>query len=261
MRIISKTHDYYDCLQGSDQDRSIIYMRETRVGGLKKGPQYRYGTEYRRVTHYFDLRISSGVVLFCGKIHPVLIVTVYDPRLKEKLVLRDQYEAGDFIYYCYGVADFDAIVAKHCNAKEQEAYSKKDWRDAPHGYQTFPRQATINSFFKDAMRDKTLADWNTEKRCPIIFVSFDVYLRTPSYEIPRDLKYSDYDGWIISNPCLKDLSFMRIYDPASAYQELAMFMANQAAPEKVMPNIPDDMKAHTKGFDKFSFRKPPTAKR
>jgi hypothetical protein len=63
------------------------------------------------------------------------------------------------------------------------------------------------------------------------------------------------------NGCLGDLGFYQIFDSFSAYQELRMWVSNQASPEKDMPNFGDDLKAASKGFDKFSFRKDPSKKK
>jgi len=64
-------------------------------------------------------------------------------------------------------------------------------------------------------------------------------------------------GTITFNPCLKDYDFMRVFDPYQAFQEISMFMGNLAEPRKPIPAIDDKTMAEIKGFDKWSFRKPP----
>jgi hypothetical protein len=44
--------------------------------------------------------------------------------------------------------------------------------------------------------------------------------------------------------------------PYQAFQEIAMWLSNQAVPQKPMPVIDDEMKVATHGFDQHSFRKP-----
>ena len=44
-------------------------------------------------------------------------------------------------------------------------------------------------------------------------------------------------------------------DPYQAFQEINMWMSNQAMPEKVIPEIDNKTMIEIKGFDKFSFRK------
>jgi hypothetical protein len=60
----------------------------------------------------------------------------------------------------------------------------------------------------------------------------------------------------VTNDCLRPLGFMRVLEPYAAFQELFMWLANQARPLKPIPKIDDRTMAEAKGFDKFSFRKP-----
>lgn len=43
----------------------------------------------------------------------------------------------------------------------------------------------------------------------------------------------------------------------TAYQELQMWMSNQAIPHKPIPKVSDKDMVTAKGFDKWSFRKEP----
>jgi hypothetical protein len=65
---------------------------------------------------------------------------------------------------------------------------------------------------------------------------------------------------IIYNGKLKDLEFFRMFEPYLAFQELTMYMANTAEPRKEIPKISDEIMSEIKGFDKWSFRKPKSAK-
>ena len=56
------------------------------------------------------------------------------------------------------------------------------------------------------------------------------------------------------NPLLRQFGFYKIAPPAQAFQELSMWLSNQARPMKPMPIITDELKAQSKGFDKHSFR-------
>ena len=46
-------------------------------------------------------------------------------------------------------------------------------------------------------------------------------------------------------------------DTYTAYQEIQMLLGNLAQPNKPIPEIPDKDMVSIKGFDKWSFRKPP----
>jgi len=60
---------------------------------------------------------------------------------------------------------------------------------------------------------------------------------------------------------LRGYHFYKVFDTYAAFQEIHSFLASKASPEKSMPVIPDVLKAQSKGFDKWSFRKPPTRKK
>jgi hypothetical protein len=63
-------------------------------------------------------------------------------------------------------------------------------------------------------------------------------------------------GIIELNGVLKDYEFYKVKDVWTCYQEIDMYISNQLAPrDEVSVNISDDLKAHSHGFNKYSFRK------
>ena len=62
---------------------------------------------------------------------------------------------------------------------------------------------------------------------------------------------------IVYNACLKDLEFFRLFDTYTAFQEISMFLGGLAVPLKEIPHVPDKIMVGAKGFDQWSFRKPP----
>lgn len=64
-------------------------------------------------------------------------------------------------------------------------------------------------------------------------------------------------SYIEYNTRLKDLEFYRKFDAYQAFQEIAMWLGNQAEPRKPIPVLDDVTMAEIKGFDKWSFRTPP----
>lgn len=62
---------------------------------------------------------------------------------------------------------------------------------------------------------------------------------------------------LLTNPCLSAIAgFIQRMPPFQAYQELQMWLANKASPEKEIPAISDEIMLQAKGFDKrYSFRK------
>ena len=72
--------------------------------------------------------------------------------------------------------------------------------------------------------------------------------------------YSDNKDRLILNPRLSDFNFVTALDPYSSIQELSMFLGNDLAHD-VQPKMPvgsDKVIDESKGFEKWSFRKPPT---
>jgi hypothetical protein len=66
---------------------------------------------------------------------------------------------------------------------------------------------------------------------------------------------------MIYNPKLKDWQFYRIVDTYTAYQEVFMYLGSLAVPLKEIPEISDKIMRDAKGFDEWSFKKPPSKKR
>ena len=67
-------------------------------------------------------------------------------------------------------------------------------------------------------------------------------------------------GFIVWNDNLSNYHFYKVMPPQIIFQEIYKWLSNQAQPDKTIPIISDVLKAESKGFDKFSFRKAPTKK-
>ena len=64
-----------------------------------------------------------------------------------------------------------------------------------------------------------------------------------------------YEVIVQTNPCLRDLSFQKVFDPFMTFQEISMFLGGVLArPDRPMLTITDEVKAQQHGFDKHSFR-------
>lgn len=85
-----------------------------------------------------------------------------------------------------------------------------------------------------------------------------IYFKTPvlSYGYSQEDICKIDSRFIIRNPSLKDYSFYKKVDPFNAYQQLSMYVGNNLA-QQMDPNPPisDELRAHSHGFDKWSFRK------
>lgn len=75
------------------------------------------------------------------------------------------------------------------------------------------------------------------------------------YDANPIVLFSVSSGKVEYNAILKQYEFEKIIDPYTAFQEVYMFLAAKAKPEKVIKEMSNDDKVFSKGFDKFSFRK------
>lgn len=63
------------------------------------------------------------------------------------------------------------------------------------------------------------------------------------------------------NPRLAPFEFQRRVDPYTAYQSIYMWLTNRAAPTKEIPKMSDADMRDIKGFDKWSFKRPPSKRK
>jgi len=97
----------------------------------------------------------------------------------------------------------------------------------------------IRVFF-DRWKNDTSPEWSKQ-----LFENSPVFAVSP---------YSWQYYAVELNPILRPLEFFRVFGAYAAYQEIEMYLSNQAIPQKKMPEISDEMKALAHGFDKYSFR-------
>jgi hypothetical protein len=247
IRIKSDFKDYYDCVQATGQDQTLLYLRMRKEILLSKFPII-----------YSASRPSSGNFVhyttqwigFCGKFYPVVKIKKSDnyTHFRER---REPFAPLESHKFCFNLEDIDTWVKDTFNEEEQEGYfhpQKVKWRDA---WQHTERRSFFNHYFTSckAEEDKH-SDIFIEYSCPIV-----------TFRSEYVLKKRTEEHYIVLNPCLKDYGFYRIFEPYQAFQEIAMFLGNMAEPRKEIPEIDDTTMAEAKGFDKYSFRKEPTRRR
>ena len=257
MRIITENHhDYYDSVLGLGQDPNLVWIRHPEVvkytltsdlpswlGYGKKPPTadiYPFpniciSDVSRPKTD--DLNMKQFVVGFCGKVYPLLTVGI-------------GWESERA--YCYTLAEVDQFVETHFKERRVEAYKSDipgDRWHRPHGdyWVHRYRQVMLKKFFDEYEERKSAFDELFKaKRCPVFVGEY-------RYWNDADITYHANN--------LKELGFVRIFDPFTAYQEIAMYFGNMAVPPKEPPAIDDKTMAEAKGFNRFSFRKDPTKKK
>ena len=229
MRILSEFHDYYDSVQKTGQDQTLLYVRRPRDVHYENRDRYPFPTTHRHWFYRSDrLHVLEHVIGFCGKIFGMLV-------LAKPLTGGKRTEPA----ICYTLDEVDQFVETNYKPRQVQAY----YANRYNRYWPMLRTRKVFGEFFDECKAKQNAfgEMFVENRCPV-FVAC----------------HSSRDYKITFNAPLKELEFFRIFDTYAAFQEIAMFMGNLAVPLKPIPAIPDKDMVEIKGFDKkWSFRKPP----
>ena len=233
MRIISRFHDYYDSVMKMGQDRELVYLRHEAIEELKQGPAFPICKATSHRTNYTSplVQFNDYIIGFCGKIYGVVCAR-YWPFAAGK-----QIEA-----ICFNIGDLDNYVQQNFKKKQVEEYfhpEKTSWKT--HHWNYYCQRKFFLDFFAEVEKQHTAHEtFFIEKTCPIFI--FD-------HSVPKTFK---------KNACLKDLEFFRVIDPFQAFQQLQMYLGGLASPEKKIPEVSNADMIVAKGFDKWSFRKPPS---
>lgn len=247
MRIISDFVDYYDCMQGLDQDRQTLYIRKEKLIPISKlqirsteYPNFRSNSSWGAYSTFWS--ITRYFIGFCGKVYGSFELSTTNPDVPAVL--------------CRSIEDVDNYVKTYLNASGQRSYenTKAYFRYDGLGI----RRIHFEGFFKECLNDVRLTKLFEEYKCPIFVLNLpDTGTLNSKYveeNYPRANK-------LILNSRLRDLEFYRTFPPAQAYQEINMFMSNIAVPMKPIPTLDDVTMAESKGYDKYSFRKDPIKKK
>lgn len=257
MRIISKFHDYYDCVQAYGQDDKLVYIRNTtepeplkfNVELLEQyqNPKISRKTPVLSIPHHlFRWRERWGrycktpavdpyLVGFCGKVYPVLV-----------------FGGSEKKTVCFSLEEVDSYLAEWCNQKQFDEYTNPPRSRFGPKYKYWSSTYSRNRFQKffglSAFED-SFKDLFVQTRNPIFVIeSKEIYEK-----VFRDIFYISY------NVKLSDFQWYRKFDTATAFQEISMFLGSLASPEKPIPAIADKIMVGAKGFDKWSFRKEPSS--
>jgi hypothetical protein len=230
MRIISDFHDYYDAVQATGQDQTLIYVRRMEEAKISEYPfpvltyQYYISNDENRVP-----RVQQHIVGFCGKIYPVLVLT---------------HVATDNRAVCFDLNEVDSFVERNFPTNAAMEYKRplrRRWRYWPGSL----RDEIEKYFAACAAKKNSFSEMFLEKGCPLFIATTE----RRGWRV-RDAK-------IVYNGVLKELEFFRLFDTYTTFQEIAMYLGGLAVPFKDIPHVPDKVMVGVKGFDKWSFRKPP----
>lgn len=241
MRICSSYKDYYDVVQSEGQDQTVIYERYPKEVILDNFP-FQYWLSYREQPNFC---VKSYTIGFCGKVYPVLEMN------KAEYQNADTKEARNARRYCFNVDDVDEYVRANFTLREYQDWQKSNWKN--NIWSQSSRKHQFETFFENYEKYKDgYVKFFEENRCPV-FVAEKIDIKTKG-------PYN-YPGKIIYNGSLRQLQFYRIFDPFQAFQEINMWLNNQAIPIKDIPKLDDEIMAEIKGFNKYSFRKDPSKKK
>jgi hypothetical protein len=231
MKIISSFKDYYDNCQGYGFDPKLIYIRKTEH--IVISPDSELMKIFSGIRKKISLMpyisspiISRGLVGFCGKLYPFWEyngIFYYDPNKMQRALI-------DFTSSSDHNDRVDARKALRILNKERRLYTPWD----------------IEEFTIEGLT-KFLHSLNRK-----IDDTVHIHIKAPSFVIQLQLGALT----LIVNPNLKEYNFPTQVDPYTAYQEISMYLGNNLA-EQMDPlvKISDKLKAESKGFDKWSFRK------
>lgn len=258
MRIISKFHDYYDKVQGAGQDFDLIYLRNQEkestegvltlpdgkkmpnlplIGSSQEGWRYSaaFSKSFFRSESINSFNVSEIIIGFCNKIYGALL-------LNEKTI-------------CYKIEEVDAFVHNNFKKKQIDAYyntekHSKNYRNLENVWDWRKRRHYLEMFFLDLESKKEdYKEFFIQKKCPVWSVA-------PNLDSQNDFGY--FERVITYHEQLSKYDFVKVVNPFQAYQEIQMFLGGLASPEKPIPPISDKDMLIAKGFDKWSFKKPPS---
>jgi len=250
VRIISDFKDYYDCIQAMGQDQSLIYLRNRTVINLVKN---------RSVTWNFPgfigpnrespVGVRQSIVGFCGRIYPVIQLERVNGISDADNLDCPALDIG--LTTCFTMDDVNRFHEQHLTEEAFQGYCFRGHRWWHKSGFSGIRQNEFQKFFELCEAGATAPNhtkYFAEYRCPI-FVA-----QRANFEYKTEAR-------LTINSSLKDVEWVRRFDPSMAYQEISMFLGNMASPEKPIPKIDDETMAEAKGFDKYSFRKDPSSKK
>lgn len=216
MKIRSRNfRDYYDSVQAFGYEDDLLYIRETKE--VEDEGHCPYQVKY---------------IGFAGKIYPLI----------QPSCIHDNT-------YCFSVEDYDKIVElprenflnsfDYFSKQKKEAYYHGNERGTYKWKSYGTTRAALSKFYKSSP-----------------FIEFFDKYKVPIFIVHNTQQMDSYNKVMVElNPCLRPYDFARILPPYQAYQQLYMYLSNQARPEKPIPRLDDRTMSEIKGFDKYSFRK------
>jgi len=248
MRLISKFHDFYDGVaRNTVHDKTHTFVRKQKeIEGVET-----YLLSYMDYeTRTEAITISGEIIGFCGEIYPCIRIAITEIKnyMKETSVTHlynwddvasflpfeemRKTRSGSRIYYYGSVKSDQDLIKKWLESgKGKEHWFSKD--------------------IYEAKKDPALKKLFLDQR----IAYFRIYRPTIRGKLTTE-----------SYPILQDVSFFKVFDAYTCFQKIEHFLVNEIVrpdeiKQEIQDSITDDLKAHSHGYDKWSFRKEPTKKK
>lgn len=214
----------------SGVDRSLEYRRYP----LRECPKWSKELPSR---HYWftNVDLQLHVIGFCGKIYPFFEIRRNNTNPNSK-------EGRSKIKFAFSIQDIDSFFKSQLPDCFEDYMENKPLKGSRHGYSIIRRDFIREFESFDKNRDRFSSHFDEEK-IPVFF--------SRHQDNEKDGRQVEWNARLV------DYEFHRVIDSYQAFQQIAMWLANQAVPIKPIPKISNDDMIESKGFDlKFSFRKP-----
>ena len=238
MLILSKFHDYYDTAMGAGIDKTIVFNRseeeinishdKTRFNFIDINVQRIYESAYERYGYmnktYPDVYYEPFIIGFCGKTYVGYRVDTYtnNPNICTGPEKTSKYLYGDEAH--------KFVLSKYNHKKNKEV------------------RHYVNDLFTKYHNKKNYSDIFIDNKIPM-FVLDDI--RISGWL--NDAKA--YATTIVLNPMLKNYSFVKMFDPYTAFQEIQMYISGVLGTGgKELIQIEEKYRQAQAGMDKTSFR-------
>jgi len=254
MRIISKYHDYYDTAMAHGQDQSVVYNR--------------ISYEYTFNNNYNEIRFKKYPEnADLNKIKN--LINEINSCKKNKKYNRSYLEGSKIVGKNISLIfkTFDIIFCgKLYQGVEVNLINNKTPFDNNSEF-FYDEESLINHLEKIQNSKEMKVKFLTKRFINEVKNSFE-----KSKEIDIDFLIENkitcvlykhgFDKKLIINPILKNVRFMKVFDPFSCYQELDMFISGTLSyPQNFMVEIEDKYRIEQHGFDtKYGFRTRPHKK-
>jgi len=249
MYIISKFSDYYDPVAAQGIDKTIIYHRNTetircerpksgkhpqlklpnekRVTMKSPSPRGDYPSSMERCPDYNTgpYIAQKWIIGFCGELFPVIKISpLFGSQSKETRFFFDKDKLNQHLQ---NLGIDESVTAKrytHWDSVLSEQgrtniFDKKQWGNLSFIFQEFKTPIFI---FGESL--------------------VDTHISIPD---------------LILNPKLKDLDFVKMKDPFSAFQDIQSYISGVlGTPARPMVQVSDKIKAASRGHDgEYSFKR------